>query len=101
MPQHTLSRSHQSLHGNAVVSEDIRLASRNRVFVQKSGYKERYGDSRLHKYGCASFAQPAMYRMLFHGDNRAAFATNFEDCFNIERFDRVHAQHAALYAQVG
>ena len=65
----------QTLHGDAVVAENIGLAAGHRVLVGYADDAQRHSDTGLHEHGGTRFAQTAVYRMFLDCDNRAALAT--------------------------
>ncbi len=91
----------ESLHRQAVVAEDIGLAPGDGVLVRNAGDVKRHTHAGLHQQRGAGFAQAAVDRVLFRGDDRAALAAGFEHGFGVQRFDRMQAQHASAQPMVG
>ena len=63
-------RRGEAFHRDAVVAEDVGLAAGDRVFVRDADDPQRHGDAGLHQHGGTRFAQSAVDRMFFDGDDR-------------------------------
>ena len=63
------------------MAEDVGLAAGDGVFIGNADDAERHAHAGLHQHGGTRFAQAAMDRVFFRGDDRAALAAGFEHGF--------------------
>src|SRR5262249_50850011 len=93
---HFSSSLSKSFHGNPIMPEDVRLASRNRVFIRNPRGFHWHVHTGLHEGAGAGFAKTAVGHVLFNGDDRAALTGRTHDRIGVQWLDRVHTKHAAV-----